>query len=939
MLLLLLLAQVSTTPRRQATVVLREPCLAEYLMAGNKAQVHERMMSAEGAGYRAGLRRSKAPLVARIRQRGIPVTAQIETILNAVMVDATDDELIWLRVQPEVQAADFAIRLTAGLDAATSLIGAPQIWTQLGGQDNTGKGIKIGVLDSGIDVGNPMFSDAGFPASTLPGNSYTNNKVIIAKNYVVCSQDSSCNPTFDNSPADGYGHGSHVASIAAGRCTPTPLGPTICGVAPGAFLGSYKVFDATNHYATSTWVLNALNDAVADGMDVINFSGGSINNGGFGTQPGNAFLYVPIHNASSLGVVISICAGNCGPVGSSGECGTLFGDGSIWTPAVEPDAISVGASTNAHFPAFALKITASAPVPANLQSIAMGGGSFPTYTDFGPAPLLNITSVDPTGLACGTLPAGSLSGNIAMVQRGTCPYTTKIASAAAAGAVGVLVYDNIEESLFGISTGGASIPSALIGLTDGVKLAAFLAANPGAVQATFGGTLGFAYKVPDLVANYSSRGPNTDFSIKPDLVAPGDIYAAVQRINPSGNYDASGFSYGSGTSYATPLVTGGAAVLKQLRPGLTAKDYKSALVNTAVPVTATQDGAAAGVMQAGAGRLSLPAAVATTLVSDPVSVSFGHIAETSSAAPAAKSIAIKNLAAQADNVAISVVPLASDPIVQATATTASNITTISVQLATPAPHPGVYEGFIVVKSQNNSSTLRIPYWVMFGTPAVNAGGLVDAASYGVRVSPGDIVSLFGTDLGGAGVNASTIPLPNDLSHSVITVTQGLTSTTMPLFYAGAQQVNFQLPYTLTSGSLATVTASMAGLKAPLLSFTPSAVSPGIFAVVHAVGGGPVTPSSPATVGEFLTIYCAGLGPVTPAVTVGSASPIPAATTTATPTISIGGQPATRQFSGLTPQLVGLYQVNAVVPAGLSGAQPLSITISGVTSNSVPIYVQ
>jgi len=404
MLLLLLLAQVSTVPRRQATVVLRAPCLAEYLMAGDKTRAHQRMMSAEGVSYRAGLRRAKAPLVDRMRQRGIPVTAQVETILNAVMADATDDDVTWLRAQPEVQAADFAIQLTAGLDAATSLIGAPQIWTQLGGQDNTGKGIKIGVVDSGIDIGNPMFSDAGFPASTLPGNSYTNNKVIIAKNYVVCSQDSSCNPTFDSSPADGYGHGSHVASIAAGRCAPTPLGTTICGVAPGAFLGSYKVFDATNHYATSTWVLNALDDAVADGMDVINFSGGSINNGGFGTQPGNAFLYAPIHNAASLGVVISICAGNCGPIGSSGECGTLFGDGSIWTPAVEPDAISVGAITNSHFPAHTLKVAASVAVPSNLQSIGMTEGSFPSYSsDFGPAPLVNVTSVDATGLACSAL--------------------------------------------------------------------------------------------------------------------------------------------------------------------------------------------------------------------------------------------------------------------------------------------------------------------------------------------------------------------------------------------------------------------------------------------------------------------------------------------------------------------------------------------------------
>src|SRR6202012_1408149 len=110
------------------------------------------------------------PLVARMLQRGIPVTAQLETVINAILIDATDDDLAWARAQPEVQAAEFAVEMRPGLDAATALIGAPQIWAQLGGQDNAGKGIKIGIVDSGIDAGNPMFSDAGFPASTLPAN-------------------------------------------------------------------------------------------------------------------------------------------------------------------------------------------------------------------------------------------------------------------------------------------------------------------------------------------------------------------------------------------------------------------------------------------------------------------------------------------------------------------------------------------------------------------------------------------------------------------------------------------------------------------------------------------------------------------------------------------------------------------------------------------------
>jgi len=233
MLFLLLINQLAVPPRQQAAVVLRAPCLAEYL-ASDKAHARERMLSPEGDRYRAGVRQAKAPLVARMQQRGIPVTAQIETILNAILIDATDDDLAWLRAESGVLSVEYAVRMVPALDAATKLIGAPAIWTQLGGQDNTGKGIKIGMLDSGIDITNAMFNDAGFPASTLPANSYTNNKVIIAKNYVICAQDTAnCNPTYDNSPVDGYGHGSHTASIAAGRCTLSPSAPRYANLCRG----------------------------------------------------------------------------------------------------------------------------------------------------------------------------------------------------------------------------------------------------------------------------------------------------------------------------------------------------------------------------------------------------------------------------------------------------------------------------------------------------------------------------------------------------------------------------------------------------------------------------------------------------------------------------------------------------------------------------------
>jgi uncharacterized protein (TIGR03437 family) len=977
-LLSLALAVCAAAQRRPATVVLRAPCLVEHLdttepqaaMGGEAARathIRQRMFSSEADQYRQSLRQAKAPLAARLRQRGAIVNTQTETILNALMIEAVDDDLVWLRAQPDVKAAEYALEMRPALDAATTLIGAPQIWNRIGGSSQTGRGIKVAMVDSGIDITNPMFADTGFTApATFPktDNSadavYTNNKVIVAKNYVICSQDSQCNPAFDNSAADGYGHGSHTSSIVGGDCVTTPFGTSICGVAPGVFLGNYKVFDATNHYSNSNWVLTAMDDAVADGMDVINFSGGSIATV-LGEQPATQLLYTPIHNAVAAGVVVAICAGNCGPGGSAGEC-NRFGDATIWTPAIQPDAISVGASTNAHTLGYPLTVVA--PVaPANLQTIGFLPGSAPAQTSVtGPAVLTDVVGLNSSRLACNPLPAGSLTGQFVLVERGICAFTVKIANAAAAGAIGVVVYDNVSESLFGISSAGASIPSASITAADGANLISFLAANPGAVQIKLSPTQGFVPQTADRIASYSSRGPNTDYSIKPDVVAPGDVYAATQTLNPAAGtaYDASHYFYGSGTSYAAPQVAAGAAILKQQRPTLTASDIKSALVNTASPVSSTLDGAPAGVMQTGAGRLNLAAALDTTLTANPVSLSFGLI-NTTSNFNQSLSVTLKGVGSQAETFNVSVQPLVSDPNVQVT-TNANSVApgpgqavVLQLNVTTTAVVTGVFEGLVNVVSKTGTTSLRIPYWIMFGTPALSTGGLVDAAAFAPAVAPGGIVTLFGTDLGGDPASAATVPLPSDIEHSTVMVTQtvsGATTTTAaPLFYTSAGQISLQLPFTLTAGVATQIFSAVAGVDSNILSFTPSNAAPQIFAapsggatigvVVHGLTGALVTAASPAAVGEVVAIYCTGLGAVTPAVNSGQPSPAnPLSLTASATTATVGGLPASVQFSGLTPGSVGLYQVNAVIPNGLgSGAQQVTISVGGATSKAVTTYVQ
>ncbi len=163
--LCLLLAVPLSAQRRPAFVVLRSAPIIEHLAATpRQASVRERLLTPEADSYKAALRAEKSPLVARMEQRGIVVDWQIETVLNAVLIQASAEDLAWLRTQPSVIAADFSPEFHRHLDAAASLISAPAVWKALGGSSNAGRGVLIGIIDSGIDQQHPMFADSGFNA-------------------------------------------------------------------------------------------------------------------------------------------------------------------------------------------------------------------------------------------------------------------------------------------------------------------------------------------------------------------------------------------------------------------------------------------------------------------------------------------------------------------------------------------------------------------------------------------------------------------------------------------------------------------------------------------------------------------------------------------------------------------------------------------------------
>jgi len=231
-------------------------------------------------------------------------------------------------------------------------------------------------------------------------------------------------------------------------------------------------------------------------------------------------------------------------------------------------------------------------------------------------------------------------------------------------------------------------------------------------------------------------------------------------------------------------------------------------------------------------------------------------------------------------------------------------------------------------------------------PAISGGGVVNAASYAAAVAPGSIASLFGIFPLASPVSVSSFPIPTSLGGVSIL----FNGSPAPLFYASATQVNAQIPWDTGQFQLqANATTTLQSGKGKPVNLVTYA--PGLFAINGAgTGQGAILDSNynlvsatnPATAGSVVQIFCTGLGPVSNQPATGAPAPSnPLASTPTLPIVMIGGAQATVQFSGLTPGDVGLYQVNATVPAGAAkgNAVPVILSIGGVPSNTVTIAVQ
>jgi uncharacterized protein (TIGR03437 family) len=234
------------------------------------------------------------------------------------------------------------------------------------------------------------------------------------------------------------------------------------------------------------------------------------------------------------------------------------------------------------------------------------------------------------------------------------------------------------------------------------------------------------------------------------------------------------------------------------------------------------------------------------------------------------------------------------------------------------------------------------------TPTLVSGGVVHAASdaSGVPIAPGGLITIYGSNLADAQGLASTLPLPQQQNGAEVL----LGNTLLPILYTSDGQLNVQVPFNTPVNGQYQLSVQRDNLLSVPEQLVIAAAQPGVFTVnQQGTGQGVIFKSdgitlaqtgTPANAGETVVIYCTGLGAVTPAVPEGAPPPSSPLSNTLNPvTVTIGGQDAPVSFSGLTPGFPGLYQVNAVVPAGVPGAAvPVVISVAGQTSPPVTMAI-
>lgn len=579
------------------------------------------------------------------------------------------------------------------LATAIAMTGADVAQNTLG---LSGAGVKVAVMDTGIDIDHPDLGGSGVPGTTpFPSARVTHGWDFVGDAYNADPASPSYNPipTPDAIPDDCAGHGTHVAGIVGAN-------GQVKGVAPGVTFGAYRVFGCQGS-TESDIMLAAMERALADGMQVLNMSIGS----------SYQWPQYPTAQASdrlvNKGVAVVASIGNSGAEG-------LYTAGA---PGVGKKVIGVASFENTHITLSTFTIS-----PDNTAIGYTPATGSPLPPTSGTSPMARTGTVASTADACVALPAGSLTGKVALIRRGTCGFYVKSFNAQTAGAIGVVLYNNVAGRVSPTVAGAPpiTIPVVAISDTEGALIDSRLAAGP--VDMTWTANVGkFVNPTGGLISSFSSYGLAADLSLKPNIAAPGGSIYSTYPL------ELGAYATLSGTSMASPHVAGGVALMLQAKPNTPSTGMKARLQNSADPKNwwgAPSLGFLDNVHRQGAGMLDIPGAVLAGAVVEPSELALGE----SEAGPAIRSLTITNKGASLMTYALSHVgalatgantftPSFFDAFatvgfsVPSVTVPAGGSASVDVTITAPAglADRGLYGGYIVLTPQDGSPLYRVPY--------------------------------------------------------------------------------------------------------------------------------------------------------------------------------------------------------------------------------------
>jgi minor extracellular serine protease Vpr len=574
---------------------------------------------------------------------------------------------------------------TADPEMATALAmtGADVAQSELG---YTGTGIKVAVMDTGIDYDHPDLGGCFGPGCR------------VAFGYDFVGDDFNADPNSpfynpvpvpDPDPDDCQGHGTHVAGIVGAN-------GEVVGVAPGVTFGAYRVFGCDGS-TTADIMLAAMEAALADGMDVLNMSIGS------------AFQWpqYPTAQASNYlvnnGMVVVASIGNNGPSG-------LY---AASAPGLGEKVIGVASFDNSHISALTFNVN-----PGGQQVPYL-----PLSTTPDPPTSGDSAEVVFVGRGCLTPFDPYLddpAGKVALIVRGDCTFQEKYQRAADAGAVGVVIHNNATGLFSGGGVTSRDIFGVGISLADGLHIRSLLD-NSETVTLTWTDVrINAANPTGGLISSFSSYGLAPDLNLKPDIGAPGGLIRSTYPL------EKGAYFINSGTSMSSPHVAGAAALLLEARPNTPAQAVRGILQNSADPKNWWGNpglGFLDNVHRQGAGMLDIDDAILSTTTISPSKIATGE----SESGPYSQTLTIQNKGASAVTYDLSFVNALSTG--ANTFTVGFNLSNASVAFSAasvtvpaggsasvdatinPATGPvgGQYGGYIVFTPQGGGQVYRVPF--------------------------------------------------------------------------------------------------------------------------------------------------------------------------------------------------------------------------------------